>query len=588
MTQKSRTSPRAFRQLNLVILIVALLVSPVASFIHREARASSREPARGLHGMVASQSRLASLIGIDILKRGGNAVDAAVAVGLALAVTYPEAGNLGGGGFMLIRLRRKGLATVIDYREMAPRKASRDIFLRPDNELIEGEGSSTVGYRAAGVPGTVAGLELALKKYGSGRLTWAQLVEPARRLAAEGFELPHGVARTLRNNRASFADYEESRRIFLKNGEPFEEGERLRQADLARTLGRLKRFGPREFYEGRTAQLIADDMRRHNGLITLDDLRSYVAKERAPLRTNYRGCEVISIPPSSSGGATLIQMLNILEGYDLNRMGWASAEKYHVMTEAMRRAFADRAAYLGDADFVRVPVAGLIDKAYAARQRLTISAERASSSTEVRGGRPVGYESMETTHFTVVDAEGNVVSNTYTLNDLYGSSIVAAGTGVLMSNSMDDFTVRPDTPNMYGLIQSERNAVAPRKRPLSAQTPALVLRPDGRFWFATGARGGPRIINAVLQIIINVVDHRMNIQQAIDAPRIHHQWLPDELLYEPYGLSADTLMALERMGHKLAARPSAIAGATGIMIEEGTGTRLGAVDARSDGEATGY
>jgi gamma-glutamyltranspeptidase/glutathione hydrolase len=350
----------------------------------------------------------------------------------------------------------------------------------------------------------------------------------------------------------------------------------------------LQRKGPREFYEGRTAQLIAADMRSHNGLITRDDLRSYVAKERAPLRTTYRGFEVISIAPPSSGGATLIEMLNILEGYDLGRMGWSSAEKYHVMAETMRRAFADRAEYMGDPDFVKVPVAGLMDKAYAAERRATINLERATPSADVRAGRPYSYESTETTHFTVVDSQGNAVANTYTLNDLYGSGVVAKGTGVLLSDTMDDFTSRPGTPNMYGLIQGERNAIAPHKRPISTQTPTFVLRPDGSLWFATGARGGPRIINAVLQIIINVIDHQMNIQQAIDAPRIHHQWLPDEILYEPYGLSIDTMRALEARGHKLSGRPVNIASATGIMIEEKTGVRLGAVDLRSDGEAVGY
>ncbi len=575
----------------LISAFVTVPFAPFAPFLERavsfEVRAAVREPVRGRRGMVASQSSLASRVGVDVMKRGGNAVDAAVAVALALAVTYPEAGNLGGGGFMLIRLN-DGRATVIDYREMAPGGAARNMFVNQNNELIKGEGSSTVGYRAAGVPGTVRGLEMALKKYGSGRFTWAKLVEPARKLAAEGFPLTYLVARSLGNAKDSLEHYEDSRRIFLNNGKPYAEGDVLRQPDLAATLARLQRFGPREFYHGRTARLIAADMENHNGLVTLDDLRAYVAKERVPLRTTYRGYEVISIPPPSSGGTALIEMLNILEGYDLARLGWSSSEKYHVMTEAMRRAFADRAEYLGDADFVKVPVSGLIDKAYAAQRRSTIDPEHASKSTDVRAGQPAGSESMDTTHFTVVDAQGNAVANTYTLNDLYGSGVVAKGTGVILSDTMDDFAARPGTPNMYGLIQGERNTIAPRKRPLSTQTPTFVLRRNGTLWFAAGARGGPRIINSVLQIIINVIDHGMNIQQAIDAPRIHHQWLPDELLYEPYGLSTDTLRALEERGHKLAEKPVNIASATGIMIEENTNVRLGAVDPRSDGEPAGY
>ncbi|HEX8096617.1 MAG TPA: gamma-glutamyltransferase [Pyrinomonadaceae bacterium] len=536
---------------------------------------------------MASQSALASEAGVDVMRRGGNAVDAAVAVALTMAVTYPEAGNIGGGGFMMIRFR-DGRATAIDYREMAPAAASRNVYVDDKGNLIKGEGSSTVGYRASGVPGTVAGLALALQKYGSGTFTWAQLIEPARRYAAQGFQLTHQVARTLRSERERLGKYEESRRIFLNNGKFYEEGDTLRQPELAATLARLQKHGPREFYEGQTARLIAEDMERHKGLITYEDMRGYVAKERVPLRGSYRGYEIISMPPPSSGGTVLLEMLNILEGYDLRKMGWASSEKYHVLTEAMRRAYADRAEYMGDADFVKVPVAGLVDKDYAARLRSTISTERASSSKDVRAGQPADYESTETTHFTVVDGEGNAVSNTYTINELYGSGVTVKGAGVVLNDEMDDFAARPGTPNQYGLVQGERNAVAPRKRPLSAMTPTFVMRRDGSLWFAVGGRGGPRIINAVLQVIINVVDHDMNMQQALDAPRIHHQWLPDEILYETYGLSADTRRALEALGHKFAAKPGNVASTTAVMIEEKTGTRLGAIDSRSDGEAKGY
>jgi gamma-glutamyltranspeptidase / glutathione hydrolase len=569
------------------VLVGVFFFAPLAPlFGGGAAVAASREPVRARRGMVASTSRIASEAGVDVLRRGGNAVDAAVAVALALAVTYPAAGNLGGGGFMMIRLR-DGRTTAIDYREMAPAAAHRNVYLDARGNLIEGEGSSTLGYRASGVPGTVAGMELALKKYGSGRFTWAQLVEPARRLAAEGFPVPFNLARALRNNK-SLALYPDTKKILLKNGAFYEEGEIWRQPELAATFARMQRQGPREFYEGRTARLIAEDMRRNGGLITFEDMKNYVAKEREPLRTTYRGFEVISMPPPSSGGAVLIEMLNILEGFDLRNHGWSSSERYHLMTEAMRRAFADRAEYMGDADFVKVPVAGLIDKAYAERLRRGIRADRASTSAEVRAGRPAGAESEETTHFTVVDAAGNAVSNTYTLNDSFGSKVVARGTGVLMNNEMDDFAAKPGTPNLYGLIQGENNAVAARKRPLSAMTPTFVLRKDGSLWFAVGSPGGPTIINTVLQVITNVVDFDMNIQQAVDAPRIHHQWLPDEIVYEPFGLSADTSRALTGRGHRVTARPRYMGDAQAVMIEERTGVRLGASDPRNFGEPVGY
>ncbi len=573
------------------VLSFAFLVAPVTSLRTGGAisnvAAASRQPVRATRGMVASTSRIASEVGVEVMRRGGNAVDAGVAVAFALAVTYPAAGNLGGGGFMMIRLR-DGRTTAIDYREMAPQAATRNIYLDKDGNLIEGEGSSTIGYRASGVPGTVRGMELALAKYGSGKLTWSQLLEPARRLAADGFALPYSLARSLRNNNKYLSRYEDARKIYLRNGNFYDEGELWRQPELANVFARLQQNGAREFYEGETARLIAADMKRNNGLMTLEDLRGYVAKERAPLRTTYRGHEVISMPPPSSGGAVLIEMLNILEAYDLPKMNPSSSEKYHLVAEAMRRAFADRAEYMGDADFVSVPVAGLISKDYAARQRSTINAERASTSTEVKAGNPVGAESEETTHFTVVDAEGNVVSNTYTLNNSYGSGVVAKGTGILMNNEMDDFAAKPGTPNLYGLIQGERNAVAGRKRPLSAMTPTFVLRKDGTLWFATGSPGGPTIINTVLQTIINVVDHNMNIQQAIDFPRIHHQWLPDEIVYEPLGMSADTERALRARGHKLTERPRYMGDSQGIMIEEKTNVRLGASDPRNDGAPAGY
>ena len=573
-------------------LILAIAFSLTSTFCAGPSRsfnavAASRDPVRARRGMVASTSRIASQVGVDVMKRGGNAVDAAIAVAFALAVTYPAAGNLGGGGFMMIRLRN-GKAVAIDYREMAPAAAHRNVYLDKDGNLLKGEGSSTVGYRASGVPGTVAGMELALKSYGSGKLSWSQLLEPARRLAGEGFPMGHILARSLRGS-DYLSRYPETSRIFLRNGNFYNDGEIFRQPELAATFARLQRSGPKEFYQGLTAKLIVEDMKRHNGMITMADMHAYVAKERETLRGSYRGYEILSMPPPSSGGAVLLEMLNILEGYDLAKYDWASSDRHHLTVEAMRRAFADRAEYMGDADFVKVPVAGLIDKAYADHLRKTIRPDRASTSEEVSAGRPNGYESEETTHFTVVDAQGNAVANTYTLNDSFGSGVVAKGTGIVLNNEMDDFAAKPGTANLYGLIQGERNAVAPRKRPLSAMTPTFVLRKDGSLWFTIGSPGGPTIINTVLQVITNIIDYDMNIQQAIDAPRIHHQWLPDELVWEPYGLSGDTQRALLNRRHTLAARPRYMGDAQGIMIEDKTGIRLGATDPRrSDGLAVGY
>lgn len=551
-----------------------------------EARAATREPVRGRHAMVVSQHELASKIGVEILKKGGNAVDAAIAVGIALAVVYPEAGNLGGGGFMLIR-NKNGDVNAIDYREMAPAAAGRDVFIDKNGSLIRGEGSSTIGYRASGVPGTLAGFDHAFKTYGSGKITWKQLVEPARLLAQNGYALSNRLANLLIAYKENLGKYPESKRIFLNGGNYYKEGDIFKQPDLAQTLGRIERLGAKEFYTGKTAQMIADDMKANNGLITLDDLKNYKAKDRTPLRGNYRGYEVITMPPPSSGGIVMLQVLNMLEAYDVRSMEYNSAAKYHVLAETMRRSFADRAEFMGDPDFATVPVATLIDKNYAAKRRESINLTKASASREVGHGEIPGAEGTETTHFTVVDAEGNAVTNTYTINDLYGSQVTARGTGVLLNDEMDDFAARPGKANMFGLVQGEKNSVQPGKRPLSSMTPAIVLRKDGSFWFALGARGGPRIISAVIQSVINVIDHDMNIQAAIDAPRIHQQWLPDEITYEPFGMSPDTLSVMKGYGHIFSARPSNIAQATGIMIDK-DGVRLGAIDSRGDGEAIGY
>lgn len=573
-----------FRKM-LACQLIFLLAFAHLSFV--EVKAVWREPVRGRKAMVASQHPLASKIGIEIIKKGGNAVDAAIAVALALAVVYPEAGNIGGGGFMLIRFK-DGRTHAIDYREVAPKAATRDMFVDEKGNLIEGEGSSTIGYRAAGVPGTLAGLDLAYKKFASGKISWQELVEPARRLAEEGFALSYRQANLFKSYKKNLERYEDSRRIFLNDGKLYEEGDILKQPELAKTLERIQKFGAREFYTGLTAKLIAEDMKRNGGLITLDDLASYQAKEREPLRGSYRGYEIITMPPPSSGGIVMLQVLNMLEKYDIRQMGWSSAQKYHLLIEAMRRAFADRAEWMADPDFVNVPTSVLIDKKYAEKRASTIDLEKATPSSTVKAGEISFAEGTETTHFTVVDTEGNVVSNTYTINDLFGSAVTVKGTGILLNDEMDDFAARPGKPNLFGLIQGERNRVEGGKRPLSSMTPTIVLRKDGSLWFAVGARGGPRIISAVIQTVINMIDHDMNIQQAIDAPRVHHQWYPDEVFYEPYGLSQDTIVRLQGFGHKLTARPTYIASATGIEIEEKTGVRLGAIDSRSDGEAIGY
>ena len=585
---------RSWRKVFSYLILVSFFLStytqafsfPISGNFEGTMPRAVREPVRGLHAMVASQHELASQIGIDILKKGGNAVDAAIAVGLALAVVYPEAGNLGGGGFMLYR-RKDGQAFAIDYREMAPSGASRDLYIDKEGNLIKGEGSSTVGYRASGVPGTLAGFDLAFKKHGSGKISWRQLVEPARLLAQNGYVLTKRLTDLFISYKEHLAKYPDSNRIFLNGGKYYGEGDVFKQPELAQTLGRIESKGATEFYTGKTAQLIAADMKANNGLITLEDLKNYKAKERVPLRGSYRGYEIITMPPPSSGGIVLLQVLNMLEKYDVKSLGYNSAAKYHLLVEAMRRSFADRAEFMADPDFQTVPVEKLIDKNYANERSATIDQRKATSSKDVGHGKIEIREGMDTTHFTIVDAAGNIVTNTYTINDLYGSRVTAKGTGVLLNDEMDDFAARPGRPNMFGLIQGERNKVEPMKRPLSSMTPTMVMRKDGTPWFALGARGGPRIITAVLQSVINVIDHDMDIQAAIDAPRVHQQWYPDEVLFEPYGMSPDTLNVLREYGHTFAEKPGYIASATGIMIDS-KGVRLGAIDSRSDGAAIGY
>lgn len=567
----------------LALALVGLLASG-QSRPQTEARSQTGYPLpkHAPHGMVASATAVASSAGLEILKRGGNAVDAAVAVALALAVTYPSAGNLGGGGFMMIRMA-DGRTAAVDYREAAPAKASHDMYLDKDRKLIPP--LSTSGYLASGVPGTAAGLSLALSKFGS--VTWADAVEPARKIAADGFPVSYSLSGSLKRNR-QIADFPEGRRIFQRDGKFYEEGEILKQPDLAATLERLKTRGPREFYEGQTAQLLADDMREHGGFITLDDLKNYHAVIREPLKGSYRGYDLLSMPPPSSGGVALFEMLNILEHFPIASMGHDSSAKYHLVIEAMRRAFADRAEFLGDPDFVRVPVSGLISKKYADELAKNIDPGHATPSGAIGHGPPARYESPETTHFTVVDAQGNAVANTYTLNGGFGSGVVVHGAGFFLNNEMDDFAAKPGEPNMYGLIQGEANSVAPHKRPLSAMTPTFVLK-DGKLILAVGSPGGPTIINTVLQVILNVLDHHMNIQQAVNAPRIHHQWMPDTVRFEPFGLPDDVRKLLEAKGHRFADRGGYMGDVEAVMIDWETGLRWAASDPRSpDAAALGH
>jgi len=538
--------------------------------------APARQPVRAPKAMVVSREARATDAGLRVLRAGGNAVDAAVAVGFALAVTHPSAGNLGGGGFMLIRFA-DGRTTFLDFRERAPEKASRDMYLGPDGQPTQ---DSLTGWRAPAVPGTVRGFEFASKKYG--RKKWAELLAPAVELAAKGFPVSYGLAQSLRGAK-KLAQFPESKHIFLKGGLFYQPGERLVQPELAATLRGLAATGARDFYEGETARRLVTAMQANGGLWTARDLADYTVVERKPLTGRYRGCEIVSAPPPSSGGVGVLEMLGMLEGTGYEKPGAGSAAVAHYLAEVMRRYYADRAAYLGDPDFVRVPVAGLLDPAYLARRRQSIDPQRATPSTQLGAGRPPGEESTETTHYSVVDAEGHAVAVTYTLNGGYGSGVTPAGVGFLLNNEMDDFAAKPGVPNMYGLIQGERNAIEPRKRPLSSMTPTIVLK-DGKLYLVLGSPGGPRIISTVLQVLINVLDFGMNLQEAVDWPRLHHQWLPDRLLMEP-GFSPDTVALLEGRGHQVE-RVRSMGEVAAILVAQGH--LQGAADSRTEGKAAGY
>ena len=513
------------------------------------AHAASATPVAAEKGMVVSEQHLATEIGVDILKRGGSAIDAAVAVGYALAVVYPAAGNLGGGGFMTIRFA-DARRTFLDFRERAPQAASRDMYLDKDGNVVKG--LSTNGWLAVGVPGTVSGLEYARKKYGT--MTRAALIEPAIKLAEDGFTLDQGDVDMLASATDDLRKFPATGKIFLNKGQPFEAGQRLVQLDLADTLRLIGRHGVDGFYKGKTAAAIVKASRAGGGIIEQEDLASYKTRELAPVECDYRGLHVISAPPPSSGGVAICEMLNILEGYPLRELGWGSAQALHYEIEAMRHAYVDRNNLLGDPDFTNIPVQQLIDKTYAAKVRGTISADKAGTSSEFgKDGAP--HEGSNTTHFSIIDNAGNAVSLTYTLNDWFGAKVVAAGTGVLMNDEMDDFTPNPGKTD-NGFVQGNANAIAPDKSPRSSMSPTIITK-DGKPFLILGTPGGSRIITAVLQTILNVVDFRMNIQEAVDAPRIHHQWLPDVTKIEPYGLSPDTRSVLEGMGYRFEDSPVA-------------------------------
>jgi gamma-glutamyltranspeptidase/glutathione hydrolase len=540
----------------------------------------AREPFHAKHAMVTGQEPIATRAGLAMLEKGGNAVDAAVTVGFALAVTYPFAGNLGGGGFLLIHMA-DGRSTFLDFRETAPRAASRNMYLDAAGNLTQG---SLVGWRASGVPGTVAGFALAMEKYGTKK--WADVVAPAEKLAQNGFPVSYAFSESLRQAQKLLSQFPDSNRIFLNNGNLLQPGAVFKQPELARTLKRIRKYGAKDFYHGQTARLIDAAMRANGGDITLDDLANYRAVEREPLTGSYRGYTVLTSPPPSSGGVGILEMLGMLEDAHYTQSGAGSAAAIHFVAELQRRAYADRNQYLADPAFHQPPIAELLDPAYLRARAASILANRATPSSEIGPGKLAAllHESSDTTHFNIIDSAGNAVALTYTLNGGYGSGVTVPGAGFLLNNEMDDFAAKPGAPNMFGLVQGEANDIQPGKRPLSSMTPTMLLK-NGKPFLVLGAPGGSRIINGVLEVMLNVVDFHMNVQDAIDSPRFHHQWLPDTLFLEP-GVSPDTARLLESMGYKLG-HVSAVARVEAIL---NTGTWLeGGTDGRAPGGlAAGY
>jgi gamma-glutamyltranspeptidase/glutathione hydrolase len=570
-----------------LLAAVALLVGfclPATAQDRREYIPASADTVHAVtaeHGMVVAQEKIGARVGADILKQGGNAVDAAVATGFALAVSYPRAGNIGGGGFMIIHSAERGEDVAIDYRETAPAAATRDMFLGADGQpdIAKSRDSAL----SIGVPGTVAGLALALEKYGSGKFTLAQLLKPAIDLARDGFVVADDMADTLPGIQRRLARWPATVRIFSRaDGSSLQDGDRLVQADLAATLSAISAQGPRGFYEGAVAEKLAAGVREAGGIVTPDDLKAYRPVIRTPVRGNYRGYDIVSMPPPSSGGVVLLETLNILEGFPMPEMKQGSAPSLHVMIEAMKRAYADRARYLGDPDFITAPVAILMSKEYAARQRAGIELDRATPWTDALSATPP-REGSNTTHFSVVDAKGNAVSNTYTLNFPYGVGLVAEGTGVLLNNELDDFTAAPGASNAFGLVGFEANLPGPGKRPLSSMSPTIVLK-GGKPVLVTGSPGGSRIISTVLQVIVNVLDYHMDVAAAVAAPRLHHQWLPDEVRIE-HGFAEDVIAGLKARGHAVV-EPMGQTSANSVAVTDNG--LLGAPDPRTRGaEAAG-
>lgn len=578
--------PLTRRTLIAASLSITFVLAPLSN-----AFAASPAPAKGEHGMVVTAQHLASEVGVEILKKGGNAIDAAVAVGYALAVVYPNAGNIGGGGFMTIRFK-DGKSTFLDFRERAPLAATKTMYLDKDGNPVKG--ASLDGYLAVGVPGSVAGFEMAREKYGT--LSRQDLMGPAISYAKDGFVLNQGDAASFAGSADRLAKDPAAAAIFLKpDGKPYGIGERLVQPDLAASLAAISEKGADAFYKGAIADAIVKASGAKGGILAKPDFEQYAVRELKPVTCTYRGYEITSSPPPSSGGVIICEILNVLEGYPLSYLGAGSADTVHVMVEAMRYAYVDRNSALGDPDFVDNPVSKLLDKAYAKDIRDKIDPFRAGVSQDLM---PKGFgESKETTHYSIIDNDGNAVAVTYTLNGSFGAGVVADGTGILLNNEMDDFTQKPGVPNLYGLVQGEANAIQPKKTPLSSMSPTVVAK-DGKPFMVIGSPGGSRIITITLEAIVNVVDHGMNIQEAIDAPRIHHQWLPDTVYIEPFGLSPDTEKLLAGMGYHLDLGDKTWGQAAGILvggkslaeIEKGGGARYnGAIDSRAaSGEALGY
>ena len=551
-------------------------------------------PTHAPKAMVATVHPEASKAGVAVMQQGGNAVDAAVAIAFALEVVYPEAGNIGGGGFLLFR-RPDGEVHFLDYREKAPARATANMYLDSHGNVIPG--MSTVGYKSIAVPGSVAGLAYAQQHWG--KLSLKQVMEPAIRLARDGFILEYDQAKSLQD--PDLEKFPESHRIFQRDGNYYQPGEVFKQLELAKTLGRIAE-NPDDFYHGAIAHELAAAIQKGGGLVTTEDLAHYQVKERQPIRGTYRGYEIISAPPPSSGGIALIEVLNILEGYDLAKPGDGSAESIHLTAEAYQRAFFDRAEFLGDPDFAKIPVAQLIDKRYGSAWRDTINLRRATPSNELRRPaifsqldsyarshpqpRPI-HEPEHTTHYSVVDPDGNAVSVTTTLNDSFGSRVTAEGLGFLLNNEMDDFAAKQDVPNLYGLIQGPANAIGPDKRPLSTMTPTIVLK-GGKLFLVLGSPGGSTIITTVANVLMGVVDYGLNMQEAVNAPRFHNQWMPDHIKMEKIGFSPDTIRVLEHMGHTIDASERFWGDAECIAVDDQTGERLGASDGRNNGKAVGF